>query len=297
MATQLALRFPRAIANHFAYFPLFTQVRNAGFPVNVEHFAYSQRDPNRCLLKWSDQPSELAAATIGENFYWQTLRNETNLNGYSPNSEIGLSYSYYGQYFSTVQDWARQVMDSFEVTNQLDRLTTVKSVLATLSRIQQPSGSWTFIPHPGGWPNWKGGFTIWLNSWLDHNSGPYALGYGRYRRLSGDSQFLDAELKANHWLARNALRTGWWESQIQNGDPNNNRPTIPIHAQEYILYLLEHAPAQVADLSLAEDLTRLLEDQFVDWGSRSPLPIMSGVTNPCNDDGHLRIAITWLHLY
>ncbi|GDY13182.1 hypothetical protein LBMAG53_20600 [Planctomycetota bacterium] len=300
MATQLALRFPRTLANHhYAYFPFFEHVRNAAISPSIEpsivlsHLSYSMRDPNRCLLKWSDQASELAAATIGEHYYWWNLQNEPD--------PMGVSFSYRGQYYSTFQDWAKQVMDSVEATGQHDRLATIKMVFANIGRIQQPSGSWTFTRAEGGtenpniWPEWKGGFTLFKNAWLDHNAGPYTLGYGRYRRLSGDSQFLDAELKANHWLARNALRTGWWESQTQNGDGHNNRPTIPIHAQDYILYLLEHAPAQIADLSLAEDLAHFLEDQFVEWDT--PVPTMGGVTLPCSDDGHLRMAITWLHLY
>jgi hypothetical protein len=293
MATQLALRFPRTLANqHYGYYPLFELVLNAGMSPRSERMANSIRNANLCLLKWSDQPSELTAANGGAlSFYWRNLRDE-------PDEAMGFSSTYYGQYFGTVQTWARQVMNDYEVTGKSDRISKVQSVLAKLSRIQQPSGSWTFIPHPGGWPNWKGGFTSWKNSWLDHNSGPYTLGYGRYRRLSGDSQFMDAELKANHWLARNALRTGWWERQIQNGDPSSNRPTIPIHAHDYLLYLLEHAPAQVADLSLAEDLTRFIEDQFVDWGnSRSPLPSFNPSGFPNQDDGHLRMAIIWLHLY
>ena len=298
IATQLALRFPRTLAHHhYAQWSLFDLVFGAGMsPKICSNLSYIMRDPVRCLVRWSELPAERTSLQRGQNAYWTAIAQETE-------NPLGMSIGYYSMYFCTVQDWGREVMDDFEATGKMDRLKRLQRSLTLLGRIQQPSGSWTlgsggFQARSMNSPVWAGGFTMWRTAWLDHNSAAYSLGYGRYRHLTGDDSFWDCEIKANHWLAGNALRTGYWENQIQQGDPGCNRPTTTLFAQDYLLYLLEHAPAEIANLALAEDLARFLEDQFVMWSNyRYPVPAILGKGSPAPDNGHLRMAIIWLHLY
>ncbi|MEI7768212.1 MAG: Ig-like domain-containing protein, partial [Phycisphaerae bacterium] len=218
IATQLALRFPRTLAfHHYAQWPLFDLVFGAGMSPQINaNLSYCMRDPSRCLIRWSDLPAERTAVQRGLNAYWTAIAQETE-------NPLGLSIGYYSMYFCTVQDWGREAMDDFEVTGKTDRLQRLQRSLGLLQRIQQPSGSWTlgnggFLSKNMFSPVWAGGFTLFKTAWLDHNSAAYSLGYGRYRHLSGDTSFMDCEIKANHWVARNALRTGYWETQIQQGD-------------------------------------------------------------------------------
>jgi hypothetical protein len=58
------------------------------------------------------------------------------------------------------------------------------------------------------------------------------------------------------------------------------------------LYLLEYAPPDIANLPLAEDIARYMENAFVQWNA---IPSIGGAN--MTDTGHMRMAIVWLHLY
>ena len=289
IATQLALRYPRALAGiYYNHLPLFTQVMSYE-PGAIKHERNSDiiRDPNRCLSRWGESPSERALGLSSAETFFRLIATETE------RGPMGFTEGYKGGaylYFSIFQDWGRQIMDEYEASGKADRLATMRGTLVKLQRIQQPSGSWTFLRFVA-FPDGTGGFTLFGNPWMDHNSAAYALGYGRYRRLSGDGDFLDAEIKANHWLARNALRTGYWEQAEQQGGPGQGFMRN-VFAHDFLLYMLEYAPPDIANLPLAEDVARLLEDAFVQW---NPIPSIDG--GNMTETGHMRMAIVWLHLY
>jgi hypothetical protein len=287
IATQLALRYPRALAEYtYNYWTLFGQVQEAKFKPGIENVFGCLRSPYHTLVRWGETPVERANAKANADIFFDWIAYKED------KTAMWLNHGYKVHYWTTLQSWGRTAMDDFEATGKKDRLEILEKKITSLSRIQQPSGSWTLAAGPKDYPAWAGCFTFGNNAWLDHNAGAYTLGLGRYRRLADDGKFLDAEIKANHWLARNSLRTGWWEKQANQGDDEYNRPNASAMLMDHLFYLVEHAPAEIANVALTEDLARYCEDLFVTWNT---VPGIDGST--MDDIGKSRMALIWLHLY
>lgn len=286
IAMELALRFPRHLADHqYAFHTLFREIDAAGQNAVISKtIASICHSPWHLLVRWGT-PTEQARGLVLADYFTKVLQ-------WDADQPLGIQQGYKAMYFGAAQDWGRAVLDDFEVTKAEDRLALVRTAFDRLYRLQQPSGSWALMWDREPWPKWSGSFTMWNTAWLDHNGAAYALPFGRYRKLSGDHRYLDAELKAVRWVLRNSLRTGYWETQAQQGDPGYNRPTAHTMALDFLLYLLEQAPADQADSVLAEDVMRYLEDQFISWDR---VPAVSGGT--MTDNGILRLAIVSLLLH
>lgn len=286
LATQLALRYPRTLAEYpYNYWMLFGQVQDAKFKPGIDNVFGCLRSPYHILARWGETPVERANAKANADIFFDWIANEDK-------TAMWLNHGYKVHCWTTLQSWGRTAMDDFEATGKKDRLEVLEKKITSLSRIQQPSGSWTLMAGPKDYPQWQGCFSFANNAWLDHNAGAYTLGLGRYRRLADDGKFLDAEIKANHWLARNALRTGWWEKQANQGDDEYNRPNASAMLMDHLFYLVEHAPAEIANLAATEDLARYCEDLFVTWDA---VPGIGGDT--MDDIGKSRMALIWLQLY
>lgn len=286
LATQLALRFPRALAQYtYNYWMLFGVVQEAKFKPGIENVFGCLRSPYHALARWGETPVERANAKANAEFFFNWIANEDK-------TAMWLNHGYKVHYWNTLQSWGRTAMDDFETSGQKARLEILEKKITSIHRIQQPSGSWTLMAGPKDYPAWTGCFSFANNAWLDLNAGAYTLGLGRYRRLADDGKFLDAEIKANHWLARNSLRTGWWEKQANQGDDEYNRPNASSMLMDHLFYLVEHAPAEITNLAATEDLARYCEDLFVTWDA---VPGIGGDT--LDDIGKSRMALIWLHLY
>lgn len=285
LATQLALRYPRTMVEYiYNFWMLMGQVQDAKFNPAVNNVVCTN-SPGHVLARWGETQAEREnGKSMADIFFgWHAKQDKT---------AMWLNHGYKVHYWNTLQLFGRAHMNDFEASGQKDRLEVLEMKITSLHRIQQPSGSWTLMAGPKNYPAWAGCFSFANNAWLDHNAGAYTLGLGRYRRLANDGKFMDAEIKANHWLARNSLRTGWWECQMNQGDDQYNRPNASVMLLDHIYYLLEHAPAETTNVALTEDLTRYCEDLFITWNAN---PLIAPQFK--QDIGITRLAMIWLRLY
>jgi len=197
-----------------------------------------------------------------------------------PELPMGIPWSYGNRYWFAPMLWMPYRLDSCELlrdpatggVNPYEASLTpstpemLRQMLQKLSRLQQPSGSWCGATVYEPYPLFSAFGSMHGSSSLDFNSASFVNMAGRLRRGYGCSgEALAMELKGQHWLDRNTLRTGSWENQEQQGSPGDHAGITPVSLQRYLNYQLEYALPQTADLDLAETLARLAEDCFMTW--------------------------------
>jgi hypothetical protein len=197
-----------------------------------------------------------------------------------PKYPMGIPYSYGNRYWFAPMNWMPKRLDSYELlrdpaTGGVHRYESARTpstpemlrqMLQNLTRLQQPSGSFCGASVNHHYPIFSAFGSMFGGSCLDFNSASFLNMAGRLRRGYGCSgEALAMELKGQHWMDRNTLRTGWWENQEQQGSSADYAGIAPPSLHRYLEYQLEYALPQIADLDLAETLARQAEDCFVTW--------------------------------
>jgi hypothetical protein len=213
---------------------------------------------------------------------------------------MGIPICYGNRFWFAPMSWMPYRLDSYELTRDpatgavapyeasLTPSTPerLRQMLQRLSRLQQPSGSWCGASTSESYPFFSPFGSLFGSSSLDFNSASFVNMAGRLRRGYGCSgEALALELKGQHWLDRNTLRTGWWEPQAQAGSGGDHKGMNLVSLQRYLNYQLEYALPQIADLDLADTLARQAEDSFVRWE-----------VEPRVEDGGCGIGDPWTQL-
>jgi hypothetical protein len=288
LALELALRYPRALAErHYGNIvSLWAEIASPPHDPPSMSAIRTAHDPFAVIARWSPDPVERArAARLADA--WKTL--------WIPQmrkSPFGCIDDYYS--FGFIQQTLNDYLTAHEATGNPRLLDEVRHWSAVHGRLIQPNGSWTWIFEPR--------FTsdVWAPFWnrssffgrptMDHNAALYINFFGRLRKFTGDDRHRDAELKGMHWVLHNSLRTGYWERQQQQSDADANLANTM--AIECLEYLLERAPATVANVAVAEDLARYIEDRWIEWG-----PISRISHGTMTNTGQLPMALNYLRLW
>jgi len=175
----------------------------------------------------------------------------------------------------------------------------------TLERLQQPSGTWTWVDEESGdiGTSNERNDRSWDDVQLQYSENMCFL--GRLRTEFGVNDFYGVEMKAYEWMQ--------WA--VTNRPIHNGRDYLwcdrrPGEAKDamgpsfYALYLLDYAPT--SSVSMVEDIIQVLEDEFMTWGA--PTVIGSNFTPRVNGfaprvgPGHnaaatMRTALALLKLY
>jgi hypothetical protein len=290
LAREVDLRYPRALVErHYGNIvSLWAQIASPPHDPPYLVAVRMTHDPFAVLARWSPDPAERARsarlADAWKTLYIPTLRK----------SALGNTEDYYS--FGFVQQTLNNYLSTHEATGNPRLLEEARHWAAVVRRLIQPTGSWTWASYNGSfssevWSPFLNGSSFFGRSTMDHNAAPYVNFFGRLRRFTGDDRHRDAELKGMRWLRHNGLRTGYWECQQQQSDPNDSALANTM-AIECLEYLLERAPATVANVPMAEDLAHYIEDRWIEWG---PVSRIGGGT--MTNSGQLPMAMNYLRLW
>ena len=291
LARDVALRYPRALVErHYENIvSLWAEIASPPHDLPYMNAPRVTHDPFAVLARWSPDAGERARssrlADAWKILYIPTLRR----------TPLGSTEDYFS--FGFVQQTLNNYLSTHEATNNPRLLEEARHWADVVSRLIQPNGSWTWIYTNGGFSDPDAKRRIYApfmnvgRGAMDHDAAPYVNFYGRLRKLTGDDRHRDTELKGVHWLMHNSLRDGYWPHQQQQSDPADSHLANTM-AIECLEYLLERAPATVANAVLAEELARYIEDRWIEWG---PISRIGG--GQMTNSGQVPMALNYLRLW
>jgi len=155
-------------------------------------------------------------------------------------------------------------LDFFDVTREKRCFEAARKIADTYRKLQLANGTWyQMMDNDTGKPlfdNFLVPSTVIL--FLD-----------RLNRQYGLTEYEVVKHRAMEWIMANTMKTFNWQSQFEDGQPNQPYQSLA-HAQacEWATYLLTHPDDYPNSLSMALELIRFAEDQFVIW-EKQPLDI------------------------
>jgi len=286
-AMELALRYPRTLARrYYTIANLWAVAQTPPHDRTQPNTFRCAHNPFMALALYSTDPAERAAARVPANAWAE--RQALRMTG-----PFGLMDSYHSFPHGFIEEEMQDILTTFEATGDPRWQETAQHFGGIHARLIQPNGSWTWtINHfdKSIWWPFSNESAYFGREIMDPNAAIYARFFGRLRHLTGDDRLRDTELKAVHWFMHNSLRNGYWDPGSQQGpgmDSLSNATAI-----ECLRYLLEWAPASIANTALAEELARWIEDRFIYWGPVSKIDQGSMVNT-----GQATMAISYLCLY
>jgi maltose/maltodextrin transport system substrate-binding protein len=155
-------------------------------------------------------------------------------------------------------------LDFFDVTKERRCFEAARKIADTYRKLQLANGTWyQMMDNDTGKPlfdNFLVPSTVIL--FLD-----------RLNRQYGLTEYEGVKHRAMEWIMAHTMKTFNWQSQFEDGQPNQPYQSLA-HAQacEWATYLLTHPDDYPNSLSMALELIRFVEDQFVIW-EKQPLDI------------------------
>lgn len=148
-------------------------------------------------------------------------------------------------------------LDVYAATKDAKYLDAAVRIANTYARRQLPEGSWPlFVTAKDGEP-------------LTDNVLIPTVVIAFLERLdsvSGDARFDAVRARAVAWVSDHPVRTWNWQGQFEDVKPQPPHQNLTKHdACDFAIHLLRTAPRDEAKRSLALDLLRFSEDQFVVW--------------------------------
>lgn len=154
-------------------------------------------------------------------------------------------------------DTGQYYLDVYDATRNKKYLDAAVRIAETYARNQLPEGSWMlFVSPQDGKPVADNVLVPTLVvEFLD-----------RLGETTGDHRFDAMRQKAVAWIEQNPARTWNWQGQFEDVKPQPPYLNLTKHdACSFAIYLLRTATNHPAKRSLALDLLRFSEDQFVIW--------------------------------
>jgi hypothetical protein len=156
---------------------------------------------------------------------------------------------------------ALNYLDLFDVTGNSGYYNAAVNIAGTYKKIQLSSGTWKL-------KLWRNG-----NPVKDNDCIPVVIIklFERLRDQYSVKGFDDAGKKAFDWIIDNPVKTFNWTGQYEDIDPGGKYRNLTEHeACSFAIHLFNMVGKNPEYLSIAEELLRFAEDQFVVW--EKPVP-------------------------
>jgi len=183
---------------------------------------------------------------------------------------------------------AEAYLDFYEATRDERYLNAALAIASTYRKLQLPSGTWYQYAESerGGacYPTLLVPVTV-------------ILFFDRLIEQYGKTEFKEVNQAALRWTKANTLKTYNWQSQFEDGKPNQPYGSLsPQQACEFAQYLFRHAKDDEVNLGTAIELLRFAEDQFVVW-EKPPARPQAGPLAPLSSDKWITPCVCEQHQY
>ena len=170
---------------------------------------------------------------------------------------------YQGQLMMTYPATAANIyLSLFDATKDQKYFTAAVKIANTYIKTQLPSGTWKL--------------KVWMDTGEAVNknvclpTSQIEL-FDRFENQYQISNYKAARDKAFQWIMNNPVKTFNWEGQFEDIPPVEEYANLSgSWAMDFASYLLEHFSQKQEYVTLAEEILRYAEDQFVVW--EKPLP-------------------------
>ena len=148
-------------------------------------------------------------------------------------------------------------LDVYAATKDAKYLNAAVRIAETYVKRQSPEGSWRLFVSP------QDGKPVTDNVLIPTQVIEFLDQLGA---VTGDHRFDAMREKAIDWIMQNPVRTWNWQGQFEDVKPQPPYKNLTKHdAGTFAIHLLQTAPNDPAKRTLALDLIRFAEDQFVMW--------------------------------
>jgi hypothetical protein len=295
---QAVLEMARGIRNGHGLMPPLksdeTMVK-FGIPGNNEASIpmYGMISPLMLLNQLSPEAAErkeaLEMAQRGADWLIRGCRNTWRGSG-AYSSPLGLPPTYHG-FVIHVHYTGLAYLDLYGATKDAKWLKAAEDLAQALAGLQQPNGTWTWTTAgPGGKASFAPCVAFFGLACPEFDASEILHFYGRLRKEAGCGRFAEVERRALQWMVDNSAKTFYWRDHPGNDGPHQVLGNVsPYPASYFVRYLLDWAEPTEANLKLADEIMRFVEDQWIDW-SRS----RDGLDTPT---GSSLFAALYLKLY
>lgn len=151
----------------------------------------------------------------------------------------------------------RYLLDVHAATKDRKYLDAAVRIAATYEKTQVPAGSWPLFVDP------RDGKAASPNVLVPTG----VVGFlDQLEAATGDRRFAPVRARALAWIMANPVRTWNWQGQFEDVRPLPPYENMTKHeACDFALHLFEQKELTSPDLTLALELLRYSEDQFVVW--------------------------------
>ncbi|WP_294080753.1 hypothetical protein [Proteiniphilum sp. UBA5384] len=156
---------------------------------------------------------------------------------------------------------ASTYLDLYEITGDNKFKEAALKIAQTYKKIQEPSGTWKLKLWIDGSPVTENDcIPIEIINFLDRLESQYAI-----------TEYVDTRKKAYDWIINNPLKTYNWSGQFEDVAPVEPYKNLSKdEASAFAIYLFQNIHQKKEFRSVADDLLRFCEDQFIIW--EKPMP-------------------------